>query len=154
MYQDGLAADGALGRRVVEEGARRGSRNYQVILTFLDRGAELRATEDAALLLREHASLSHAKHQQPSSRQREDLLKRRDAYIAQRINATLLAGEVGVLFIGAAHNVCPGLANDILVQRVKDAEKIRLYTHELLLGGDAEKLAALATYLAAPVADC
>jgi hypothetical protein len=151
VYQDGLAVNGALGRRIVEEGARRGSRNYQLIRTLLDGGAQLRATEDTALLLEEHASLHGSERQRPSARQREDLLARRDAYIAGRVNSTLREGESGVLFIGAVHDVIPHLATDIDVQQVKDATKARRFIQELLLGTDSAALAALAHYVAAPI---
>jgi len=42
-------------------------------------------------------------------------LQERDEYIASRINNTLKDEENGVLFIGAEHNVIPGLAKDIEV---------------------------------------
>ncbi len=154
VYQDGMAADGALGRRIVEEGTRRGSRNYQLVLALLDRGAVLQATEDLALLQQEQESLRSPGRQQVSPGQRRRLLERRDANIAQAINATLREGEVGVLFIGAGHDVRPSLADDILVQRAKDPERLRLYIQELLLGDDPGRLATLATYVAAPVEDC
>ncbi len=153
VYQDGLPADGALGRRIVEEAASRGSRNYRLILALLDRGAQLRATEDAALLLQEHASLRRAEQQQPCPRQREELLARRDAYIAGRINATLQEGEAGVLFIGAGHHVLSILADDIVVRRLKDPKKLSLYVQELVLGSDEGRLARLATYVATQVED-
>jgi hypothetical protein len=38
--------------------------------------------------------------------------------MANRINATLLTGETGLLFIGVAHNVEPYLAPDIFVRRM------------------------------------
>jgi hypothetical protein len=55
-------------------------------------------------------------HQQADQSKR--LLIQRDIFIANRINATLLAGETGVLFIGVAHNVDPYLASDIFVRRM------------------------------------
>ncbi len=46
IYQDGLPADGELGRKTIEEGARRGSKNLQLILNLMQKGAEIRKTED------------------------------------------------------------------------------------------------------------
>lgn len=151
VYQDGVAADGAAGRRIVEEGARRASRNYQLVLQLLNHGGQLQATEHPALLLQEHANLRAGGHQTPSPEQRERLLEGRDTYIADVIGSTLQDGELGVLFIGAGHNVLGRLASDICVQRVKDPDKLRLYIEELLLGNDSQNLEALAQYLAAPV---
>ena len=151
VYQDGLAADGAAGKRIVEEAARRGSRNYQLVLEWLDRGAQLQATEQFALLLQEHANLRAGSHQTPSPERRKRLLEERDAYIAAVIGSTLQEGELGVLFIGAGHNVLGRLAADIRVQRVKDPDKLRMYVQELLLVADSQKLKSLAQYLAAPV---
>jgi len=54
IYQDGLPADGALGRRIIEESAKRGSKNHQIILSLMDKGAEIRKTEDSSLLKEEY----------------------------------------------------------------------------------------------------
>jgi len=150
VYQDGLAVDGVVGRRIAEKGAGRGSRNYQLVLELLNQGAQLQATEDPALLLEEHANLVTGGSQAAPPEQREYLLEERDAYIAQVINSTLQEGELGVLFIGAGHDVGARLAHDVGVESFKDPEKIRQYIQELLLGSDARKLKALARYVAAP----
>lgn len=151
LYQDGLAADGATGRRIVEEGARRGSRNYQLLLDLLNHGAALQATEHPALLLQEHANLRAANRQAPSAEQRQRLLDARDTYIANVISSTLQQEELGVLFIGAAHHVLGRLAPDITVQKAKDPDALQTYMQELLLGRDSPELDALARYVAAPV---
>lgn len=151
VYQDGLAADGATGKRIVEEGARRGSRNYQLVLQLLNHGAELQATERLALLLQERANLQIGGQQALSPEQRERLLEERDTYIAGVIGSTLQVEEMGVLFIGAGHHVLGRLAPDIRVQIAKDPDKLRMYMRELLLGNDFPKLDALARYVAAPV---
>jgi hypothetical protein len=151
VYQDGLAADGAVGKRIVEEGARRGSKNYQLVLELLSHGAQLQATEDPALLVRELANLGAAGRGSPSPEQRQYLLEERDTYIADVISSTLQEEALGVLFIGAGHDVLARLAADIQVQTVKDPDKLRMYIQELLLARDPGKLEVLARYLAAPV---
>jgi pheromone shutdown protein TraB len=151
LYQDGLAAGGTTGRRIVEEGSRRGSRNYQLVLHLLNLGAELQATERVALLLQEHANLRAESRQAPSPEQRQRLLEERDAYIADVIGSTLQEAELGVLFIGAGHHVLGRLAADIRVQTAKDPDKLRMYMQELLLATDSRNLDALARYVAAPV---
>jgi late competence protein required for DNA uptake (superfamily II DNA/RNA helicase) len=45
----------------------------------------------------------------------DNLLKKRDQYIAERINNTLGAGETGILFLGMLHSLENLLDNDILV---------------------------------------
>jgi pheromone shutdown protein TraB len=151
VYQDGLAADGAAGKRIVEEAARRGSKNYQLVLELLNHGAQLQATENPTLLVQELANLGAAGHESPSPEQRQYLLEERDTYIADVISSTLQAEELGVLFIGAGHDVLGRLAADIQVQTVKDPDKLRRYIQELLLARDSRKLEALARYVAAPV---
>lgn len=151
IYQDGLAIGGAAGRGIVEESARRGSRNYQLVLDLLNDGAQLQATEHAALLLQEHANLRARERRVPSPDQGEHLLKERDNYIADVISFALQQEELGVLFIGAGHDVLGRLPADIRVQTVKDPDKLRIYIHELLLGRDSRKLKSLAQYLSARV---
>jgi hypothetical protein len=43
------------------------------------------------------------------------LLEKRDRYIAARINATLAAGETGILFLGMLHSVDRRLDPDVRV---------------------------------------
>lgn len=161
VYQDGLAAEGKLGRRIVEEAARRGSRNYQLVLNLLERGAKLQKTENPALLLQEHQRILSLAHQQPAAeddiamrqhqRLRDHLLAERDCFIAQAINTSLGQGEMGVLFIGAQHNIAPYLPGDVSVVAVKNREKTSDYFAELINGKSDDTLAELAGYLVSPV---
>ena len=57
IYQDGLLADGELGQKIIREGARQGSRNYQIVLDLINNGGEIRKTEDIALLKEEYARI-------------------------------------------------------------------------------------------------
>jgi hypothetical protein len=45
---------------------------------------------------------------------RHDLIDRRDRYVAERINRTLLSGETGMLFMGMMHKIArwldPGIS--------------------------------------------
>ncbi|MBI2871847.1 MAG: hypothetical protein HYY00_01485 [Chloroflexi bacterium] len=147
VYQDGLAADGEMGRRIVEEAARRGSRNYRLVLDMLHRGAELRKTEDPTLLLLERESILRPS---PDS-ERLGLMHQRDGFIAETIGATLKEGEVGVLFIGASHDVASRLAPDISVEMVKDPEQVQVYFNELLRGREDSELEKLARYMRSPI---
>ncbi len=160
LYQDGLAADGNLGRRVVEEAARRGSKNHQIVLNLMDRGAEIRQTEDLLLLLEEGRQLLRATQGGSNANDAQDFLtydyekqrltEQRDRFVAGRINETLKEGETGVLFMGAYHNVIPLLAEDILVTEVKPRNKVEAYFQELLNGLDEGELEQLASSLTCP----
>lgn len=157
IYQDGLAAEGELGRRVVEEAAKRGSLNYRILLDLMHRGAELRKTEAVSLLLEEGWQLLLAAADGPAPTQgpggegyqgrKEDLTEQRDRFVAERINETLTEGETGILFMGAYHDVLPHLARDILVQPVKEQRTVKAYFQELMAGGDQARLKELARYL-------
>lgn len=161
IYQDGLAAEGTVGRWIVEEAARRGSTNYQLVRELLATGAELRQTEDPLLLLQERENVLRLLQQEsvPAGRpdveqyrlQRDSLMHQRDALIAETITAGLKEGELGVLFMGADHEVVRRLPADIAVEAAKDPDQVRTYFMELLFGQDDRHLEALAQYLAAPI---
>ncbi|MDP2663674.1 MAG: hypothetical protein Q8R28_23405 [Dehalococcoidia bacterium] len=154
VYQDGLAAGGELGRKVVEEAARRGSKNHRIVLDLMEKGAEIRQTEELSLLLEEARLLlqmtqggSKAQDARKYERQKQVLTQRRDKSVADSINRTLKEGETGVLFMGAYHNILPLLDQDIEVTAIKDRERVEAYFQELLSGHDEDKLARMASYL-------
>lgn len=158
IYQDGLAANGEIGKRIVEEAARRGSINHQVIWQLLSKGAEVRKTEDASLLMEElrlaHAESEAASIQNPESLSfsKARLLDERDKFIARTIDETLKEGEKGVLFIGAYHKVHLYFPRDIMVKYLKEPEKVKAYFEELVSGGRGRRFEKLAHYLVSPVA--
>lgn len=124
IYQDGLPAGGEIGERIIRETASKGSKNYQIIMKLMERGARIEATESPELLLREYqhikAMVSTTGEEQRRALEAYDiekdrLLEERDAYIARRIAETLQDGETGLLFIGAHHRVVPRLPPDIEV---------------------------------------
>ena len=123
LYQDGLPLCGKEAD-IVKEVAARGGRNHQLLVELMEQGARLMGTEDPDLLLQEyqfHQGASGGGEQGHENR-REDqsrrLLSGRDRFIAGRINATLSAGEIGLLFLGLAHSVEPLLDADILVRHL------------------------------------
>ncbi len=124
LYQDGLPqcdreAD------IVKDVAARGSKNHQFLLELMEQGARLIGTEDPNLLLEEYqfiqATLGARQDRNLENQRMEQsriLLDARDRFIAARINATLVAGEIGLLFLGLAHAVEPHLDADILVRHL------------------------------------
>lgn len=161
VYQDGLPADGEIGKRIVAEAANRGSKNYQLIQELLDRGAELCKTEDPALLIQEHQNLlALVNPREPGEAdfnpeeyhtRRDQLTEARDRFIARTIGATLAEGELGILFIGAHHRVAWYLEADISVEEVKDPETVQAYLDSLFLRRNAERLQELGQYLISPI---
>jgi len=157
IYQDGLMADGELGQKIIEEGARRGSKNHQIVLDLVKRGAEIRKTEDVVLLKEEYSrilKLAQSKSLWEKTTayigyrfHRDKLMDKRDLFIARTINETLKDRESGLLFIGVFHDVRPHLAEDIAVREVKDRKKVGDYFRLLISGGDKEKFDQLADYL-------
>ena len=123
LYQDALPLC-EKERDIVKEIAARGSRNHQFLVELMEQGARLVGTEDPHLLLQEYQFLQGALGggKQGDENQREDqsrrLLSGRDRFIAGRINATLSAGEIGLLFVGMAHSVEPLLDADILIRNL------------------------------------
>ena len=67
------------------------------------------------------------------------------------INATLEDDKVGLLFIGAYHDVVPHLAKDIAVEQLKEQEEVKAYFDELMYGRDKRNFERLTRYLTSPV---
>ena len=123
LYQDGLPLCGKEAD-IVKDVAARGGRNHQLLVELMEQGARLMGTEDPDLLLQEYQFHQDALGggEQGHENQREDqsrkLLSKRDRFMAGRVNATLSAGEIGLLFVGMAHSVEPLLDADILVRHL------------------------------------
>jgi len=162
IYQDGLIADGEMGIRIVEEGLKEGSKNYQIISGLLERGATLVKTEDLHLVKKEYDFISNiVNSKSPTGKiiaslkyklAEDKLLRERDNFIAKRIVQTLNYGETGILFIGAYHDILSKLPDDIQVSQVKDVTKVREY-HKALANPkeDDQHFHQLAEYLMSPV---
>jgi hypothetical protein len=119
VYQDGLPVCGHE-QEIVSELAEAGSRNHRLLLELQARGAVLMGTESPELLVEEYhlATAEFASEATPRTdtrRQqlRDSLLEKRDRFIAGRINATLAAGESGILFLGMFHDAARYLDLDI-----------------------------------------
>ena len=112
IYQDGLPVCGKE-EQIVRELAGAGSVNHQLVLELIDKGAVLVGTEDPQLLIREYqlhrrqmvAKTGDGQIAPSPPSEAMDLLSARDLFIAQRVAATLLDGETGLLFLGAAHGI-------------------------------------------------
>jgi hypothetical protein len=121
LYQDGLPVCGKE-VDIVKDVAAQGSKNHQLLLDLMAQGASLRGTEDAGLLLQEYqfhkGTTGDGNHERKREKQSHRLLLDRDRFIAERINATLAPGEIGLLFLGMAHRVEPQLDSDILVRHL------------------------------------
>jgi len=141
IYQDGLVANREMGQKIAEEGAKSGSRNFEIVLKLLKRGAILVRTEDLMLVKKEHDMLLALIQAESTIEKfiavmkykliKNILLIKRDKFIAQRIKETLNPNERGIIFIGAYHKIKRKLPGDIQVKEIKDAEKVREY-HKLL----------------------
>jgi hypothetical protein len=126
LYQDGLPVC-SREKEIVTDLAQAGSRNHQLLLRLMHKGAVLMGTESVDLLLLEYqlarqalaadgtARLSEKTHATKNDGS-DALLKRRDQYIAKRINETIKPGEVGILFLGMLHSLETLLDKDIGVE--------------------------------------
>lgn len=162
-YQDGMVIGGDIGRKIVSEGVRAGSKNSEVLLILIQRGAVLEKTEDLAMVSKERDYIVKLKNAVTARQKmsayiryrmsKNHLLVKRDRFIADRINRTLKERETGVLFIGAYHNIIPLLDKDIRVKEIKEVEKIRAYQKMFLYGRKDKELEALSSYLISPVED-
>jgi hypothetical protein len=161
IYQDALVADGDAGMKIVSEGVKGGSRNYEIISLLLDKGAILTRTEDVYWVKREYDMVvAIASAKLPIERQiamlryrlaGNTLLTERDRIIAGRIDETLGDGESGILFLGAYHDILPELPADIAINPVKEVNKIREFNRTMLSARDRKRWNELADYLVSPV---
>lgn len=122
LYQDGLPLCGKEAD-IVKDVAAQGSKNHQLLVELMAQGARLTGTEDPRLLLQEYqfhqgAGDGSPGHENQRAQQSRRLLSARDRFIAQRIDSTLAAGEIGLLFLGLAHSVETFLPTDILVRHL------------------------------------
>jgi len=123
-YQDGLPVCGREAE-IVAELAKAGSRNHRLLHRLLEKGATVMGTESSELLVEEYELVKEdsasgkpefAGGRVPCRKAlRDSLLKRRDEYIAGRINETLRAGETGLIFLGMLHCLGGWLNKDIRV---------------------------------------
>lgn len=162
IYQDGMITDGEVAKKIVEEGVRSGSKNYELVAELLKKGAVLIKTEDFNLVREERdrmLKITQAKTlfakllgfvMYKFSKNR--LLNKRDEFIAKRIWETLSEGQTGIAFIGAYHNIKRRLPPDIRIIEIKDADKVREYQALLpFYHRHKERFAELASYLAAEI---
>ena len=117
VYQDGLPICGKE-LDIVTEVAASGSQNYQLLQKLQRQGAVLMGTESASLLQQEYALMmkaiqTHAYDKTALEKEARALLNQRDEFIAQRINDTLHADEMGILFLGLMHAIEEKLDDDI-----------------------------------------
>lgn len=136
LYQDGLPVCGRE-TEISRDLAAQGSRNHQLLVELMERGASLMGTESPELMVREYrriqqlvqASRSHAPDSllEKLKREGETLLHERDAFIAERIDATLREGETGILFLGLLHRV-----DELLDGKLE----VRQLIHSLPFGAD------------------
>ncbi len=124
VYQDGLPVCGRE-TDIVKDLAKVGSRNHQVLLRLMERGAAIMGTESSELLVEEYDLVKRLLEAETGGEMEKtktgmktlsrSLLRKRDEYIAERINGTLCGGETGILFLGMLHSVVRLLAEDIRV---------------------------------------
>ncbi len=137
IYQDGMVGEDEVGKKIVEDTAKAGSKNYQLVSRLLERGAVLVKTEDFKLVKREYDRLLAITQAKSITRKiiafikyklvKTVLLNKRDAFIAKKIDETLDPDEKGILFIGAFHKIKKRLPKSIQVREIKDTDKVRTY---------------------------
>jgi hypothetical protein len=80
------------------------------------------------------------------------LLKKRDEYISKRIDMTLKDDEIGILFLGAYHNIKNRLPADIQIIELKDREKVVEYQKLVpFYIKNKERFEELGRYLISPI---
>lgn len=161
IYQDGLMADGEMGMKIIEESAKKGSRNYEIVFNLVKRGAKIVKTENISLLKEEFNYILGMTREKSFIKRfisalkyrinKKKLLWERDKFIARTIDETLKDGEIGILFLGAYHNVLDKLPKDILIEELKDRKKVEEYQKILPYRGKGERFNQLAEYLVSPI---
>lgn len=158
IYQDGMVVEGEMGLKIVEETAKTGSKNHELVLSLIKKGAILVKTEVLELVKEERDRLL-ALTQVKSITQKiiaviryklvkNRLLNERDDFIAKKIDETLINGAAGIIFIGAYHNIKKRLPKDIQIIEIKDIGKVREYQKLLpFYNKNRERFKELGRYL-------
>jgi len=125
VYQDGLPVCGRE-MEIITDLAKKGSKNHELVLQLIQKGATLEGTENKELLLQEYTYFQKIFHSDrlidkkkvvdEYKKVSQKLLRQRDEYIARRIDETLQADETGLLFMGMIHQVDRYLPKNILVK--------------------------------------
>jgi len=158
IYQDGMVAEGEVSQKIVEEGVKSGSKNYELISRLLQKGAILVKTEDFNLVREERDRLLAITQAKSISQKiiafiryeltKNILLNKRDRFIAKRIDETLNQDETGIIFIGAYHNIKKRLPKDIKIKEIKDVDKVKEYQRLLpFYNKNKERFEELSRYL-------
>ncbi len=107
IYVDGLpVAEEPHFQRVVKALIKLEIPGYLLAEKLIERGAKIHGTESVELLREEHNMWQKVTQGIESDpQQKRKLLKERDEFIADIINQTLPSGEIGLLFMGAAHDI-------------------------------------------------
>lgn len=129
LYQDGLPVCGREAD-IVRELALRGSRNHCLLLRLMEKGGAIMGTESPEFLVEEYNLARQVLSGEANAEKidEQELLDRRDRFIASRINSTLLRDEIGILFLGMLHSLAELLDEDIDVIYVQPSS----YTKEEL----------------------
>ena len=162
IYQDGMIAEREVGQKIVEEGIKSGSKNYELVLRLLKRGAILVKTEEFKMVKEELDRLLAITKSKSTSKKliafikyrliKNRLLKKRDEFISKRIDKTLKDDEIGILFLGAYHNIKKRLPKDIQIIELKDREKVVEYQKLVpFYNRKKERFEELGRYLISPV---
>jgi hypothetical protein len=130
LYQDGLPKCGQE-LEIAKSVAAGGSKNFQLLVRLVEKGARLIGTENPDLLIQEYNRLRNALDNLKGSRGRvllkksvtvggtsasvEGFVSQRDKYIAARIHETLRDDETGLLFLGVVHRANEMLPSDIRI---------------------------------------
>ena len=158
IYQDGMVAEGKVGQKIVEEGLKSGSKNYEIISRLLQKGAILIKTEDFSLVKEERDRLLAITQAKSITQKlialiryklvKNRLLNKRDNFIVKRIDETLNHKKKGIIFIGAFHNIKKRLSKSFLITEIKNTEKVREYQKLIpFYNKNRERLKELGRYL-------
>lgn len=162
IYQDGMVVGGEMGLKIVEEIAKTGSKNHELVLSLLKKGAILVKTE-VLKLVKEERDRILALTQAKSLTQKiiaviryklvkNRLLNKRDDFIAKKIDETLNNGAPGIIFVGAYHNIKKRLPKDIQIIEIKDIGKVREYQKLLpFYNKNRERFEELGRYLVSEI---
>ncbi len=131
LYQDGLPVCGRE-EEIVRDLSLRGSRNYRLLLRLMEKGSTIMGTESPEYLIQEYRLARQVLTGEAVGERidHRELLRRRDGFIASRINETLLAGEIGILFLGMLHTLEGLLDDDIRVISVPPYSPEKEQEHE------------------------
>jgi hypothetical protein len=131
VYHDGTCVAGEAALRQLEKSD---LANFKIAKKLVDGGAAFEASEDALLVAESESWLETLFYQEQNSavlELYEETMKDRDSFLSRRIDESLGADELGVLFLEPSRKISLGNAKIIIMRRFDPMDSLGSWQSQL-----------------------